>query len=51
VSAKAAIRSRTRTASGVLGSEISAEVSAVVGITQGYRPPSSTSIPPRPLKR
>src|SRR5947199_9516186 len=35
VSARAAIRSRTRRASGVPGSEISAEVRAVAGITSG----------------
>jgi hypothetical protein len=35
VSARVAIRSRTRAASAVLGSEISAEVRAVAGIAAG----------------
>ena len=37
VSASLAMRSRTRTASGVAGSEISAEVRAAVSIPAGYR--------------
>jgi len=38
LSAKAAIRSRTRSASGFDGSEISAEVTASSGIGEAYAP-------------